>query len=217
MLTQIQYNNFLSMFMKNKTRAEFMLLNKMFQLFDFDSNISDIYSYSKNKLIKLNNISKKIPLESAIKLFNKFNYKHITKFNYHNLLLYLRDMDNFKNHKIKITWGPGNHKNVRENVNEHYIKHVLSNVLSNEQIYWERILDTVNCESYKSYAINSFYKLKKVLVHTDGVNVYMSGFHHNVFIIGRYDGDMFGISSCYYVENGEKLGRYKGLCFKIDL
>ena len=122
----------------------------------------------------------------------------------------IKDIEN--NFNFNIKWGPGNHKNIAININEHFKKHVLSE----EGKYWFKILDKIDYTSYQKYAIDSFYKMKKVIIHTNGVDVYLSGFYGNIFIIGRYDNNIFGISSCYYVESGEKLGRYKGLCLQLS-
>ena len=127
------------------------------------------------------------------------------------ILLYLWDEN-----KINIGWWACNHGNVIKNIEEHFIKHVY-HVLSCEGVYWKSLLDEISCDSYKKYTIDVFYKMKNVIVHTDGINVYLSGFYDNVFIISRYHDDIFGISSCYYVENGEKNGRYKGICFELFL
>lgn len=159
-----------------------------------------------NKLILKNKIS----LDVIIKLFNKFNTENITEYNAAKLLLYLRDLDRILRSNIK--WGSGNNNDVNQNIINHFKKHVLC---PNEGQYWIKILDEMNYNSYEKYAINSFSKMKKVLIHTDGVDVYLSGFHDNIFIVGRYDNDIFTISSCYYVKSGEKLGRYKGLCLQL--
>jgi hypothetical protein len=120
-------------------------------------------------------------------------------------------MEYFQNKKLSVQWGPGNNKTKKENVYKHYLKHALSD----ENQFWELILNDINCESYMKYTIGIFYKLSRVLIHTNGTNVYMSGFYNNVFVVGRYEGDVFGISSCYYIESGEKLGRWKNVCYKF--
>jgi hypothetical protein len=208
-LTNTQYNNFLELFIKNKNSATYILFKKLYTLFD----IPNLDIYAESELIKLNKITKVIPLKSAVDVFGKINSAHITVHNVNKLLLYLIDMDDFKNNKINITWGPGNHGNPIDNVEQHFIKHVLSD----ESIYWESILGEMNSDAYAQYAIDNFYNMTNVIVHTDGLNVYLSGFHNNIFIIGRYDNNVFGISSCYYVEGGTKPGRYSGLCCELNL
>jgi hypothetical protein len=207
-LNVLQYLNFIILFIINREQTEFILYKKLYRLFD----VCNFCKYSKKELVKINKFSEKIPLKSVLQLFNRINNKHITIYNANKLLLFLRDEYKFKNKMITIKWGPGNHGNVNDNIEKHYIKHVLS---CEEYIYWRYLLDDICCESYKQYAIDAFYKMKNVIVHTDGVNVYMSGFYGNVFIIGRYHDDVFSISSCYYVGNGEKNGRYEGLCFEV--
>ena len=189
--------------------------------------------YTVSELIKLNKIvlNNKLSLELVIKIFDRFKTINITEYNVNKLSLYLRDINKFN--KLNIKWGPGNHKSITNNINEHFNKHVLSE----EGEHWHKILNKMNCKStnsanknccildkgnlkvslksYEKYAIDSFNKMKNVIIHTDGVNVHLSGFYNNIFIIGRYDNETFGISSCYYVETGEKSGRYKGLCLKL--
>lgn len=188
-LTIKQYDNFRLMFYRNPKQAEYILIKKMYLLFDIQ-----LKNYNPQELIKLYKIAQRVGIFEAVKLFKKFNYNMITIYNADKFLLYLRDLDNFKN----ISWGPGNHKNINDNVTNHYIKHVLSS----EYKYWKFIH---NEGEYKQYAIDAFYKMIKIIIHTDGKNVYLSGFYNHVFIIGRYHNDTFGISSCYYVENGEKI------------
>ncbi len=207
-LTLQQYNNFLQLFFENKIQTEQLLFKKLFNL--FDSNNLGTYNYKQ--LIKLNNIANHVGLEDAIRLFNKINYQKINKYNAKNLLLYLNDEDKFKCGKINIDWGPGNHGNINNNIAQHFIKHVLSE----EGEYWKTLLTEINYDNYKKYAIDAFYKMKNVIVHSNGFDVYMSGFYGNIFIIGRYHKWVFGISSCYYVESGEKHGRFNNYCFGID-
>jgi hypothetical protein len=197
-----QFCNFLILFFRNIKLAEFVLFKKMYMLFNWDN----LDEYNENELIKLYKLCKVVSLESAIKLVV---YDNITIYNTRDILLFLRDKNKFINKEVDIKWGPGNHGNPIDNVKKHYIKHILSD----EGIYWNNI----SLCDYEKFAIDSFYKMERIIVHTNGRNVYLSGFYGNIFIVGRYDGDVFGLSSCYYVENGEKKGRYKGMCFKISL
>lgn len=207
-LTNSQYNNFLELFIKNKNSATYILFKKLYSLFD----IPNLETYTESELLKLNKITKLIPLKSAVDLFENINRTHITERNVTKLLSYLSDINDFKNNKINVKWGPGNHGNVENNIKKHFIKHVQSD----ERIYWESILEEINSDSYAQYAIDNFYKMKNVIIHTDGCNVYLSGFHNNIFIIGRYHDNVFGISSCYHVEGGKKPGRYSGLCYELN-
>jgi len=206
-LTTNHYNNFISQFFINKEQTEYILFKKLNVLFDTNK----IKLYTKSELNKINKIvlKCKISVDIISKLFNKFNTENITEYNASRLLLYLRDIDEILRSNIK--WGSGNNNNANENIINHFKKHVLC---PNEGKYWVKILDKIDCYSYEKYTIDSFSKMKKVLIHTDGVDVYLSGFHNDIFIVGRYDNDAFTISSCYYVESGEKFGRYKGLCLK---
>jgi hypothetical protein len=210
--------------MRNQEKAEYLLRNALM----FDYNLEK-YSYSQIR--KLQTLSKDINSDVLIELFDNFNYEHITKHNWKNLLSYLNDFDNklsdvltsdnnlspmgvnvshrsvlTSDNSFNVEWGSGNHKSKKENVNAHYTKHVLSS----EGDHWANLISK-DKQSYERYAIDSFNKLKKVLVHTDGKNIYISGFLGNIFTIGRYYGDKFKLSSCYYVESGEKMGRYKGI------
>jgi len=205
-----QYNKFLTIFFEDKKKAEVLI--KMKSLLSFNFNLTQC---TTKKLIRFHHILKTNNFEYDLyteKLFDICDHKYITQYNYSKLLCYIKDLNDFEKRILKIRWGPGNHKTIKKNVNAHYVKHPLSN---NEKEHWKYILGNVNQHTYELYAINSFYKLKNVIVHTDGVNVFLSGFYNNVFIIGRYCDAVFGISSCYYVESGEKLGRYSGKCFEI--
>lgn len=205
-LTNLQFYNFLILFFRNNKIAEFILFKKLYALFD----LTNLYIYTENELIKLNKISKNIPLELSTKIFNKIPCRNINTRNIDNLLLFLKDEDKFKNKKININWGPGNCKNPIDNIRKHYNKHILSD----EGKYWKLILGENG--SYQKYAIDAFYKMKNVIIHSNGKNVYLSGFFNNIFIVGRYNNDIFGISSCYYVENGVKKGRYNDICFELS-
>jgi len=207
-LTYTQYYNFLELFNKNKEQAEYILFKKLYKLFD----TNDLDEYKEKELIKLYKITEIITLTYAIQLFRKINYQNLTVHNAKKLLLFLRDENDFKTNKLNVEWGPGNNNNNSDNIKNHFNKHVLSN---DEGTYWKTILSEINYDTYANFAINVFYKMINVIVHTDGTKVYLSGFYGNVFIVGRYHNDTFGISSCYYVENGEKNGRYNGICFEL--
>ena len=204
-LSQIQYDNFIKLFLINKQQAIFILYKKLNNIL----NYSFKNEFSEKELLKFNMILNVLPFDDAIKLFMKVNTNFINTNNATKLLKYIMDENKFIN--MNIGWGPGNHKDVSTNIKEHYFKHVLSDV---EKEKWN-LLGINNYETYKNYAISKFYEMKNIIVHTDGNKVYMSGFYGNVFIIGRYHDDTFGISSCYYVESGRKLGREHNACFRI--
>jgi len=203
-LTVSQLTYFIIIFHQNKSLAEHILFKKLFNILNEHINIE---TYSEIQLNKLHSLTNYLSIENAVLLYE--NSINITKYNAHKLLQFIKDKNKFINKDITIAWGSGNHANVEENISEHYKKHVLSDT---ENKYWELLLD---CKSYQDYAIESFYKMSNVIVHSNGTNVYLSGFYGNVFIIGRYDKDVFGISSCYYVESGEKYGRKQDFCFGI--
>lgn len=205
-LNELQYFNFLMLFFKNRILAEFIFCKKLYHVL-YLTNID----YTQDELIKINkllNISLKLLKLSDI--FHKIHYPYVNKHNIHNLLLLINDFHGKKN--TCIAWGPGNHENPIVNVKAHYHKHILSD----EGVYWKDLLTDFTLDHYKNYAIDSFYKMEKVIVHTNGKHIYLSGFYGNVFIVGRYHENIFGISSCYYVINGEKAGRYKNKCFDIE-
>lgn len=159
------------------------------------------YDYEKKDLSKLNKVL--VIIEDNYRILERVDYRSITKHNISDIKLFLRDEELFVNHQLEIKWGPGNHADIATNVSEHYLKH-------KDEFTWNSI------KEYQNYPIKYFYQMKDVCVHSNGVHTYLSGFYNNVFIIGRYHQDIFGISSCYYVESGSKPGRYNNLCFKLQ-
>jgi hypothetical protein len=212
-LSTLQIDNLIIGFSLNKSLTEYIFKNRFDKLFDFSFDFINKYTYGE--LLKLYKLTEFIDFEDLIKIYSKpnINISNITKHNAKLILMYINNESNFINRKIEIDWGPGNHGNKEKNIEEHYNKHLLSS----EIIHWSNILQTISIDYYKQYAINSFYKMKKVMIHSNGKNVHLSGFYGNVFIIGRYNKGIFGLSSCYYVHDGEKGGREKDLCFTIDL
>lgn len=105
----------------------------------------------------------------------------------------------------KVSWGVGNHASVEENIEAHYQKHVLD---PEEGKYWHD-LGVSKLEEYRDYATQHFKKeeMERICLHTNGVEVYVSGFLGKVFLIARYTVEGLSISSCYYVLSGEKPGR----------
>jgi len=209
-LSSPQISQFITYYYQNKQLTEYILSKKLYNILNCSI---DLENYDLNKL---NLLANNIPIHQAILLCQ--TSANITKYNANDILKFIHDKENFINKKIKIEWGPGNHKDPKLNLIEHYQKHVLSKetVPFNELAHWKSLLTDPTCESYGKYAIESFYKMQNVIVHSNGTHVYLSGFYGTVFIIGRYNGDVFGISSCYVVESGEKNGRFKYKCFDIS-
>ena len=169
-------------------------------------------NYKKSDITKLHTLSQDVKLKTLHNLLSKVAIQRINKKNINLVLEFISNESAFINKQIKIEWGPGNHGEINLNINKHYEKHVLSN----EGNHWKNLLANMNSESYANYAIDNFYKMKKVMVHSNGVNAHISGFYGNVFIIGRYHEGVFGISSCYYVESGVKQGRLNNFCFDLE-
>lgn len=69
--------------------------------------------------------------------------------------------------------------------------------------------------TYVQSPVDLFYYMRDVIVHSNGRGTYMSGFYGNLFVVGRYCGETFGISSFYHVPLGVKEGRLKDLCFHV--
>lgn len=106
-----------------------------------------------------------------------------------------------------IEWGPGNNGNPHNNMIKHKVKHLLE--------LQELLSSGKHIEEYIKYAVDVFYYMTDVIVHSNGRGSYMSGFFEKMFIVGRYEGEVFGISSCYLVESGIKEGRLKDECFRV--
>jgi hypothetical protein len=210
-LSLLQNKNLIISFHKNRTQIEYILSQKFYSLLDDIVMLDLIGKYKNSEISKIYNLSQYVPLPIVIKLFNKSKTERINKHNVISVLEYIDNENNFINKKVKIAWGPGNHGDIKTNIDEHYKKHILSD----ERKHWLKILPNLERRSYKKYAIESFYKMTNVMVHSNGNCVHMSGFYGNVFIVGRYHEGVYGISSCYYVDNGEKTGRVKDLCFEI--
>lgn len=147
------------------------------------------------------------------------NLQIITPRNINDLYKYVVAREQFASGQMPIQWGPGNNRDPYKNAILHSQKHAQYNtsdvnkIWANEYLEWQQILfDDV---AYETYPIVNFYKMRDVMVHTNGRGTYLSGFHNNVFIVGRWDGDVFGISSCYYVPGGRKLGREINKAFDI--
>jgi len=208
-----QLQNFITLFNQNAKQADYILLN-----------VPDYFNITiTNKIYKL------IKLGFDLKFVNKVEYNLITKYNIKDIVRYLNDDVKFKNRTINVKWGPGNNKDIETNIVKHYEKHVLD---IDEKAFWNQTLSEQTLLQYEQYAIDNFYKMTNVMVHTNGKNVHLSGFYGNVFIVGRYDKNtecgsfdssaetdksisLFGISSCYYV-NSNKTGRENTCCFTMS-
>jgi hypothetical protein len=70
---------------------------------------------------------------------------------------------------------------------------------------------------YKKFPVEKFYHMKKIILHSNGKEVYLSGFYGNFFIVGRIglSDELFLISSCYYVTDADKKGRYTTMLLDI--
>lgn len=149
--------------------------------------------------------------ETCRKLYQLIPPDKVTKHNVKYLQRFSEEVHLLLNGDVG--WGSGNHGSAEENIKEHFNKHVLCSI---EGIFWGK-QGIISADDYAAYAVKMFRCMERVLVHTNGSGVYLSGFADKVFIVGRYDGQyQFGISSCYYVEEGNKPGRESGLCFSVD-
>lgn len=137
----------------------------------------------------------------------------ITSHNQSDLIRFMEMKDLFENRQVPIQWGPGNHGCPELNLYKHWEKHIETD--PTEQSKWSVILDDLTVESYGNYAIKSFYQMSDVIVHTNGKFVYLSGFVGSVFVVGRLDKGVFGISSAYVAET-DKCGRHNGKCFVLN-
>jgi hypothetical protein len=146
------------------------------------------------------------------------NRELVTK---HNILCienFLHNLHKFRERKINIKWGSGNNKDINTNILLHYNKHTVDSLEENEQ--WKKFYNgDISLEMYKKFPMKYFYQMKKIILHSNGKEVYISGFYNNFFIVGRLNEstELFSISSCYYVVNGEKKGRYTTMLLDIDV
>lgn len=217
-LSPFQQRKFLLLFFHNRECALYILYRKMNGLLDlsleFLSKCCTLPTWKKY-LAKINSVKNALHISNMEKTFNRVqaNYHNVSIHNVKDILQFVEQERLFCTKQIPISWGPGNHKNSEINIQRHYEKHVLDPV---EGVFWHSILQPANRDTYAAYAINAFYKMKRVIVHSNGRYVYLSGFVDKVFIVGRFDDQKFGISSCYYVSEGEKKGRWNDICFEIN-
>lgn len=207
-LSTNQLSIFISWFEIDSDKATYILNKRLGKLFDLPVTL--LNQYEKRYFRQIYMLFDYISKEEIITILPYCNLDKITKYNIRDVIRYFLDYDNLRNGIISIEWGPGNHKSIDINIKEHYIKHILSE----EGIHWKDRLHEITVNEYKNYAQNMFTKMDRVVIHSNGKSTYMSGFYENIFIIGRYHDGIFGISSCYYVQEGEKFGRYVDQCLK---
>lgn len=154
-----------------------------------------------------------------VKLFAKLLANGITTSEIDYLLQINTNINNITTHNVKdfiwiskniqntteVIWGPGNCDTIQENIESHYKKHVFA---PNE--IWE----INSTKEYEEFAIKHFENVTNKIIHTNGKTVFVSGFYGKYFIIARVDKCFLSISSCYYVESGEKTGRLRGSLLK---
>ena len=206
-LSSKNIKGFIRLFNVNKCIAIYILTKRLFKLLQLPCDL--ILKYDTKDLCKVNMLLEFMSVDLLIAFLPRCNLERITKHNIRDVIRYYNDYQQIMN--TTSQWGPGNHSNIDENITQHYIKHVLSD----EGRYWESLLSDMSEESYKDYAQNMFKRMERVVIHSNGRQTYMSGFYGKVFIVGRYNEGVFGISSCYYVNNGEKPGRYIDTCINI--
>lgn len=198
---------FITLFNISKDIGVYIVTKRLWRLFRLPSEI--IVKYNTKELHQVDMLLEFVSYELLVPVVLKCNLDKITKYNIHDVIRYFNDYDRFMNDDVE--WGPGNHNDIDANITEHYIKHVLSN----EGRHWKSLLSDMSEQSYKDYARNMFKRMERVVVHSNGRHTYMSGFYGKIFIVGRYHEGVFGISSCYYVNDGEKPGRYIDACVNI--
>ena len=177
-----------------------------------------LLKYTTNELHKLNLLLQEgITPKDIVLLLDTYLLTKVTAYNVHDLLRVSRQYCKLLSGAIPVTWGRGNHATVEENIVSHYKKHLLSTAASCEVAGWESvepIAENRTLEWYTNYPTTAynFTYMERVVIHSNGRHTYISGFVGKVFIVGRYEGTTFAISSCYYVTDGEKPGRYVDKC-----
>ncbi len=162
--------------------------------------------YKQYDIIELEKIITLLPYSSdLLQILPLCNLQKINKHNVCDIVRYYHEFSNLRSGPVQ--WGPGNHIDIGTNIQEHYIKHVLS-----KDEDWNFISSV---KEYQEEAQNMFCKMERIVIHSNGKSTYMSGFYNKYFIVGRYHQGIFGISSCYYVSSGEKLGRYTDQCVRL--
>jgi len=179
--------------------------------------ISSLTKYEdKSYLIRMNKVLSFVSADDLDRLLKaNINPHLITPLNKSDLICLLDMRESFESRSVCIQWGPGNHGDPDLNLERHWHKHVEPD--NSERPYWSKVLpDLTDPNSYGSYAVESFYQMTDVMVHTSGVGAHLSGFVGNIFIVGRLDHQVFGLSSAYVVLTSDKKGgRMKTKCFDL--
>lgn len=207
--------SFLLLIVQSPEKILHILRKRLFVLFDRPELLE---RYNCRQLSKIAGLSTIIPLANLATVLEKVDLCKITKHNVKDLYKFVSNSLDFSEGRVRIVWGPGNNRYSSLNSVKHYRKHSEYDGEESyclEYLQWEK-MDMNDYPTYSEYALDSFYKMKDVLVHTNGRGVYLSGFHGNVFIVGRYNGDEYGISSCYYTDTPRKLGRELDAVFSLD-
>lgn len=165
--------------------------------------ISSLKDKTLRELKKMGILLKFTSADVLSKVLTRTHLTKITKYNVHDLYKYTISANDFLVGSVNVSWGPGNNGTPEANMRNHATKH---------SVELEYIL---GLNGYNQYGVGLFYYMRDVLVHTNGRGTYISGFFNNVFIVGRYNGNVFGISSCYHVNTGIKEGRLKDKCFDL--
>lgn len=195
----------------------FILSKKLFALLELES-IELVVGYSFDNLKKISTLCHAERLSNIIVVLQRVDILKTTEYNIKDLYKYVSNVNNFISGKVPIQWGPGNNKHPQLNAYNHCIKHTECNSdYAHEHTEWEQIHKSKVkfnniADLYNNHAVKCFYKMTDVIVHTNGRGVYMSGYYTTanikIFIVGRYDKNVFGISSCYCVSPYKKLGRH---------
>jgi hypothetical protein len=189
----------------------YIIKKKILKLLDLP--IVTLIGKTYNELVKIYKIMDKcnISIKDVLTLIENCNLDKVTIYNIKDIIRYLNEYNYLIDGKISINWGPGNNKDIQDNILNHYNKHILSEEGKNWITSNNKTLDW-----YTNFPLENFTKMEKIVIHTDGKKTYLSGFYGKIFIVGRYCGDKFGISSSYYVPDGEKKGRYANSCIKLS-
>ena len=174
----------------------FVLAKKLYNLLECPDIL---LKYTHKELKKLSRLIECSSAYSLCRVLTKVPLDKLTTKNVKDLYKYIRDFNDFYSGTLCVGWGPGNNKYPEVNALQHMRKHYTDPLQHNN--------------TYVQCPIDVFYYMRDVIVHSNGRGTYLSGFYNNTFVVGRYEGDVFGISSCYYVESGIKDGRLKDYCF----
>lgn len=206
-LTIFQQISFRSLFDMNSVCAIYIITKRLYRLLRLPVDILRLYSC--NELQRIYMLMEYTSQDNMLLLLKYCKLSKITKYNINDLIRIIADHEDITNGVISVKWGKGNYANIETNIKQHYIKHVLSE----EGIYWKQVLPELTEYHYKFYTEKIFKRINKIVIHSNGRYVCLSGFYNNFFVVGKYEEGKFTISSCYYVVNGEKYGRYVDSCY----